>query len=255
MLLPWAGLESLDVGLTAFLAALLILTVWQESRPLPGGPWSGAKARDRLVAVAYLALVVGCSGFLAANGKLRDFSARPPRMLMLLLPITVTTLIVALSPLGRRIAAQAPLWVLVGFQSFRVLVELLLWGIHRQGVLPVQMTFEGYNFDILTGLSAIGFGWAAMTGKVSNRVLWIWNLCGLALLINIVTIAVLSMPTPLRAFSRGPTNTIVAELPFVWIPCVMVQAGLFGHILLFRALRARARVAMPIQAARAATGA
>ena len=79
--------------------------------------------------------------------------------------------------------------------------------------------------------------WAAKNGRVSNRVLWIWNLCGLALLINIVTIAVLSMPTPLRVFMHGPANTIVAELPFVWIPCVMVQAALFVHILVFRALR------------------
>jgi len=236
MMLPsWAGLEALDVGIVTFLAAAFSLTVWRQSSTLP----FPQKLRARQLALAYPTFLIGVSGVTAAQGLLRDFSARPPRLLITILLITVATIVIALSPLGRRIATQVPLWGLVAFQSFRVLVEILLWGIHRLGVLPVQMTFEGYNFDILTGLSAIGIAWAAKNGRVSDRVLWIWNVCGLALLLNIITIAALSMPTPFRVFLHGPANTIVAELPFVWIPCVMVQAALFGHIVLFRALRAR----------------
>jgi hypothetical protein len=244
MLLSWALLEALDVGIVTFLAAAFILTVWRESATPP----ASSKWLERQLGLAYPIFLMGVSGVFAARGALRNFSAQPPPLLPVLLASTVFTISIALSLLGRRIATQVPLWGLVGFQSFRVLVELLLWGIHRQGVLPVQMTFEGYNFDILTGLSAIGLAWAAKRGRVSDRVLLIWNLGGLALLINIVTIAVLSMPTPLRAFMNGPANTIVAELPFVWIPCVMVQAALFVHILVFRALRMRSDAARPVQA-------
>jgi hypothetical protein len=51
-----------------------------------------------------------------------------------------------------------------------------------------------------------------------------------------VTIAVLSMPTPFRAYD-GPPNVFVASVPFVWLPTVMVMAALLGHLLLFRRLR------------------
>ncbi len=55
---------------------------------------------------------------------------------------------------------------------------------------------------------------------------------GLGLLTTIVTIAILSMPTPFRQFD-GPPNYFVATVPFVWLPTVMVMAALLGHLLLF----------------------
>jgi hypothetical protein len=241
-------LEALDVGIATFLAGLLILTVWRATSELPAGKqWP-----PRVGSIAFVSFLMGFSGVLAASGYLRDFASRPPRFLVLMLPTMAVTIAVALSPLGRRLAIQVPVWGLVGFQSFRVLVEILLWGLHRLGALPVQMTFEGYNFDILTGLSAIALAWAARNGRASARVLWIWNLCGLALLINVITIAALSIPGPLRTL-HGPPNTVVTRLPFVWVPCVMVQAALFGHILLFRALRRNPGAARPTQPSQAAT--
>jgi hypothetical protein len=227
------GLEALDVGIATFLAATLILSAWTVSAVLP----VSERRRQRAGSIGYLCLVVGLSGVAAANGFLRDFSSRPPRLLLLMVILTANTLAVALSSLGRRLASQIPLWGLVGFQSFRILVEILLWGLHRAGSLPVQMTFEGYNFDVLTGLSAIGVAWAIRARRMPTWGVRVWNLCGLALLLNVVIIAVLSMPTPFRAFLHGPPNAVVAQLPFVWIPCVMVQAALLGHILVFRSLR------------------
>jgi hypothetical protein len=66
-------------------------------------------------------------------------------------------------------------------------------------------------------------------------VIWAWNLLGLGLLINIVTIAILSMPTPMRRF-EGPANVFVATFPYVWLPTVMVSAALLGHLLVARRL-------------------
>jgi hypothetical protein len=92
---------------------------------------------------------------------------------------------------------------LTGFQVFRVPVEWVLFALHRDGVAPVQMSFEGWNFDVLTGLSAPFVAWLAARGVVGRRGLLAWNCAGLALLANIVGIAVLSTPTPLRAFGTG----------------------------------------------------
>ena len=59
---------------------------------------------------------------------------------------------------------------------------------------------------------------------------------GLALLIAIVTIAILSSPVPFRTFDAGPANTYVTGFPGVWLPAVLVQAALLGHLLVFRRL-------------------
>lgn len=65
------------------------------------------------------------------------------------------------------------------------------------------------------------------------------NLLGLGLLANIVAIAVLSTPVPFRAFMNEPANRLPSMFPYVWLPTFLVQAALFGHLLVFRALRRR----------------
>ena len=77
--------------------------------------------------------------------------------------------------------------------------------------------------------------WAG-TGPMPKAALWFWNLVGLALLINIVTIAVLSAPLPIRMFHNEPANTLVAFFPYIWLPTFLVQAALGGHLLVFRYL-------------------
>lgn len=110
---------------------------------------------------------------------------------------------------------------------------------YEGGVIGAQMTWSGRNFDILTGVSALVLGaWLAGRGEsgTATRILiWVWNIAGFALLVNIIVVAVLSMPTRILAFD-GPPNSWVATFPFVWLPTVMVTGALFGHILVFRRL-------------------
>jgi hypothetical protein len=63
-----------------------------------------------------------------------------------------------------------------------------------------------------------------------------WNVLGLLLLVNIVTIAIVSTPR-FAAFGPDRLNTFITYPPFVWLPAVMVLAALAGHLVIFRALR------------------
>ena len=99
------------------------------------------------------------------------------------------------------------------------------------------MTWHGWNFDVLTGLSAPLVAWLAARGRLGVRGIVVWNGAGLRLLANVVTIAILSTPTPLRVFANEPANTFVAAWPWVWLPTFLVPAALFGHLLAFRKLR------------------
>ena len=65
----------------------------------------------------------------------------------------------------------------------------------------------------------------------------VWNVIGTVLLANILAIAIASMPM-FHLFGVDRLNVWVAELPFVWLPSVLVLTALAGHLLIFRKLRA-----------------
>jgi hypothetical protein len=186
-----------------------------------------------LCAAAWL----GFTAALAASGWLGAFDARPPHFFAVMAPTALGTLALAASPLGARLAERVGWAGLLGFQVFRLPVEWVLASLAAAGVAPPQMTFHGWNFDVLTGLSAPLVAWLAASGRLGPRAILAWNAAGLALLANVVTIAILSAPTPLRVFANEPANTFVTLWPWVWLPTFLVPAALFGHLLAFRKLR------------------
>ncbi len=139
------------------------------------------------------------------------------------------------SHLGTRIVATIPLWVLVLVQAFRLPLELAMHDMYERGIMPVQMSYSGLNFDIITGIAAIPVVFLTATRRTGRSVVAAWNLLGLALLVNVVTVAILATPR-FRYFGDDHLNVWVTYPPFVWLPAVMVLAALTGHLLIFRAL-------------------
>lgn len=177
------------------------------------------------------------TSLMAEQGNLQDFSQSPPMLFVLVGMAFVLTIVLAFSRFGLLVIEGAGIAWLIGFQSFRVLVEIFLYKMYQEGIVPVQMTFAGQNFDILAGLSAILMAWQFSRKQVGTKAVFFWNVIGLALLINIMVVAVLSLPTSFRMFDNEPANTFVTQMPFVWLPVFQVQAALFGHLLIFRALK------------------
>ena len=70
----------------------------------------------------------------------------------------------------------------------------------------------------------------------------VWNAAGVVLLVNILTIAVLSTPTPIRVFHNEPANEWIAHAPWVWLPAVFVVAAIIGHVIVFRRVRYESRL-------------
>lgn len=177
------------------------------------------------------------TGGLAFSGILLNFSDFPPPLLRLVLPGLLSVALWCLSPWAKPYLQSWTLAGMVAFQAFRLPLELLMHQAAREGVMPPQMTFTGRNFDILTGLLALPLA-AALRRAPQSAVpwVWLWNLAGLGLLLNVVGVAILSVPGPLRHFWNDPPNLWVATFPFVWLPTVLVPLALAGHILIFRKL-------------------
>ena len=199
-------------------------------------PGSGGRSRRVLPAALGLALWLGLTAMLAAKGRLLNENSMPPPFARIMVPGLILVFAAAFSGFGRRLASRLSYAALIGFQAFRLPLEGLLWWFHRQGRLPVQMTFAGRNWDVLTGISALAVAALIRNGRLGTRAALIWNLAGLALLLNIMAVAVLSLPGPLNRFPGEPENTLVLHFPYVWIPALFVMAAFFGHLLVFRKL-------------------
>lgn len=223
------------ISLVFALVAFLTFATWSAGKNLHEAP--ERTRRWTIGASGFMTVWLATTAILAARGKLSDWSQFPPPVMKLFTTATLLTVFYAFSRTGSRLVDGLSVASLVGFQMFRVPVEIILFLWFRYQVVPVQMTFEGWNFDVFSGLSACVITWLAAHGRLPRWGLLLWNVIGLGLLINIVTIAVLSMPTPLRMFFTEPANTIVpTQAPYIWLPVFLVQAALFGHLLVFRKL-------------------
>lgn len=190
--------------------------------------------RDLSITVVAVMVVLGVTAAVSAADLLANFDSFPPPALPFFLFHFLATIGLGLSAYGRRLADGLPVWALIGYQAFRIPVELTLHALYLEGRIPVQMTYVGLNFDIVTGLTAIPVAWLAWKGRLTRVAMLAWNTLGLLLLANIVTIAILSMPTTMRVFMNHPPNTFVAEMPYTWLPTFLVTSALLGHVLVYR---------------------
>jgi hypothetical protein len=198
------------------------------------------------VAIVFLVSLVGSAlwmmgTFLAAAKGLLRFDTRPPTMLLLVVVMFAISFWIGSSRFGKELSSL-PLVALIGFQAFRLPLELLMHRAYRDGIMPVQMTYTGRNFDIVTGAAAGLIALAMVFTRVPLRIMKTWNILGIMLLTNVLVIAMLSMPTPIRRFHNEPANTWVAQAPYVWLPTVFVLAAIAGHIVISRKLYSEASV-------------
>ena len=228
-------LPALLMGTVALLSVAVFLLLLKKAIGKTDWPLKTRKNLFRTAVVVAAGWMV-LTGVLAKTGFFADFSRFPPKpVLFMLLPLPFI-LWIAFSKKFRQLALVTPPSWLVGFQSFRIFVELLLWQGFVKGLLPVQMTLEGRNWDIISGLlgALVGFVFLRKKGDLGRGIAY--NFIGMALLINVLVVALLSMPTPLRYFMNEPSLDKIASFPMIWLPTVLVVLAYGCHILSFRQL-------------------
>lgn len=234
----WGGF----VGIALVLVALWTWANGRASRELGEPPEAQRRWRVRaaLVGGGWL----GITGALGASGWLAMWGAMPPRIMLVFAVMLGLGLWIGLGAWGKRLALGLSTAGLVGAQAFRLPLELLMHQAAAEGVMPPQMSYSGRNFDILTGIAAAALWVWSRRAPLPRSVVLAWNVVGLALLVNVVGWAVVSMPTPLRVLFNDPPNVWIAHTPFVWLPTVMVLGAMIGHIVSLRRLRLKPGVEM-----------
>jgi hypothetical protein len=204
--------------------AVTVVFFWLLLRVLRTGlersSWDDAKKRKvyggTVIGLVVWALFLSAWALSGMGGRFDLFPLNAaPVLIIPLVAIVVVTFSGKVKQLLPLVSQQSIIYL----QVFRVFVEILLWALFVQNLLPEQMTFEGLNFDIVSGLTA---PLAAIFLVKSRAGLIVWNLVCLGLLINIVTVAILSMPGPFRMFDNEPANTIVFVFPYILLPGMLV---------------------------------
>ena len=132
---------------------------------------------------------------------------------------------------------KTPLYYPIFLQSFRIGVELLIYFTFLEGVFPKRVTFEGLNFDIVVGLSAIGIGWAVYKGKIGRKGVLVWNIVSLCVLALTVFSFNWSYYFNRNELSEAAMKFI--EFPYLLLAACLLPIAIFLHVFSIRQLQVR----------------
>ncbi|MEO6611728.1 MAG: hypothetical protein ABIT05_02305 [Chitinophagaceae bacterium] len=189
-----------------------------------------------LVMAGWLALqaVVSLSGFYTVTGTI------PPRFVLTILPPLLFIVWLLLSRRGAAFTSSLSIKTLTLLHIIRIPVEIGLYFLAAGKVVPELMTFGGRNFDIFSGITASLLYYFGFVKKVLPvKLILLWNFVCLALLANIVVIAILAAPFPFQQFAFDQPNIAVLYFPFVWLPSCVVPIVLYAHLASIKSLVAK----------------
>lgn len=155
-----------------------------------------------------------------------------PVIPILFVSIVVGAVLFAFSEFGTKIGLGFSMAVLVGFQSFRLPLEILLHHWSSLETVPSTMTWTGQNWDIVTGIVALIS--IPFVNKIKT-VAWLSQIVGMALLLNVIRVVIMSSPLPF-AWQLDHPIQLILFLPYALIGPLFVGAALAGHLITFRRL-------------------
>lgn len=176
-------------------------------------------------------------GFVSFTGFYIKCDTLPPRFALVVAPALLTIILVFLLPAGRRWLDTLHQERLVLLHVVRIPVEFVLLWLALYKTIPVMLSFEGSNLDIISGLTAPIVWYYGYRRKTLKRsVLIAWNFVCLALLLNVVICGALSVPTPIQQLNFDQPNMAMLYFPYALLPGFVVPAVLFSHLVVLRKL-------------------
>ncbi len=220
---------AIAFGLVTLLTVLLLwFAVYKSESQRSKAKWV------ILVSVLWL----GIQAFLSLKGFYStDLAANPPKLPFGFMPPLIFTVVLLFSKRGKAFVDGLPTSWVTFISVVRIPVEFALYYLFLYKAIPELMTFEGRNFDIIAGITApvvAYYGW--YKGKLGKGLLWAWNLVSIALLVNIVTNAILAAPFSFQQQAFDQPNLAVLHFPFIWLPTYIVPVVFLSHFIQIRHL-------------------
>lgn len=109
-------------------------------------------------------------------------------------------------------------------------VEFLLYKLALEKWIPIEMTFEGWNFDIILGITAIILVVLLNFKKVNRKLLLYWNVLGLIFILFIFSNGFLSQELFYKNFGYAVPNRGITYFPIILLAGVIVPIVVYTHI-------------------------
>jgi len=188
--------------------------------------YSNGKPKLLTLMICIWAIVHSC---LAYSLFYLDFQSTPPRFAFVLIP-AIALIIYGLLPKQRKwVLKNRNIEVSTFLHSIRFLVEVVLFGLFTNKMIPELMTYEGRNYDIIMGITSLIVGFLYLKNKISQQILLLWNFVGLFLIVFIFINGILSAPFPFQQFGFEQPNEGVGYFPFILLPAVIVPIVIWTH--------------------------
>lgn len=172
---------------------------------------------------------------LALSGFFKAYEVVPPRLLLAVAPPVLLSIVFPFTKPGKRMVANANMQSLTLIHSLRLVVEaVFLYGLAQAGYVSHLVTFEGRNFDIIPGITAILIWWVFFKKKLINKKVFLfWNVLSLSILLFTISQALLSSPLPFQLFSFEQPTVAIFHFPFILLPGFVAFVMIFSHIIAF----------------------
>ena len=189
-----------------------------------------------------LLFLMGWQLYIMALGQtdiLNSFELPPRFVMLLILPAFLFTGIFIYKNRNNSWLKHIPKSWLVNAQAFRIVVETLFVFSVAEGVLHPNVTIEGYNFDMVLGISAPIIAFLAF-GKnlISEKMVMAWNYVGLLVLASVIFVFLTTTFFP--SFYGNATNLMPIAFtyyPYTLVPGFLMPVAVFLHVLSIVQLR------------------
>jgi hypothetical protein len=199
----------------------------------------------KLTLAALAGLWIGIAAAAASAGMLPISKPFPVIGLFVAAPL-VTAAIAAAWPRARAAMLSIPMPLMIGLNAGRVFAILFLL-LAAEGRLAGPFPhFAGWG-DIITGVFAIPVAWLAKDARTRHlKVIAAWDLFGAADLVLAITLGVTSAGgSPLQIFMAAPGSAAMQQLPWSFVPTVLVPFWLILHAIIWVQLRRLRSLATP----------
>ena len=167
-------------------------------------------------------------------GILNNFSLPPRLPLLIVIPAIVFIIYITSTDVFKKLMQQIPMHLIIYIQSFRIGVEFLIYGAFINGIFPERATFEGINYDILVGISALIVAYLVQKNKIGTQAIFIWNVISLAILT--VTVYAFISSYYFSDFLVNNQKLAFIKMPYVLLPAVLLPFAIFYHVVSIRQL-------------------
>lgn len=164
---------------------------------------------------------------IAKSGLLENFGM-PPRFPLLIVIPALTGILLAMNRKKLQpLLLRTPLYLPLLLQSFRIFVEILIYGAFLEGVFPQRTTFEGLNYDILVGASAGIVAFMTFKKIITPRGILFWNIASLCIL-SLTVYSFVSSYYFSDYLLSGSKD--IVKFPYLLLVSFLLPAAIFLHI-------------------------